>query len=73
MRAIAVALAVGARTARPVRLHSRITAAEMSAPIPLPDRELREAALFLLAFATPDRVEGVAAFLEKRPAVFPGR
>ena len=32
-----------------------------------------EADLFALAFAGPERVEGMAAFLEKRPANFGGQ
>ncbi len=34
---------------------------------------LYERDLFCLCFSTEDKEEGVAAFLEKRPAVFQGR
>jgi len=70
-RAIAVAERIAGNS--PVAVMAAKEAIRAAGSMPL-DQGLRaEAALFLLAFASPDRVEGVAAFLEKRPAVFPGR
>ncbi len=57
----------------PVALKLIKEAVRASAELPLSAGLALERELFLSAFASEDRVEGVAAFLEKRAAVFKGR
>ena len=69
-RALAVAERIAANSPTAVMAAKEAIRAALSMPL---DQGLRaEAALFLLAFAGPDRAEGIAAFLAKRPAGFAG-
>ena len=70
-RAATIAGRIAANSPVAVRAAKEAIRAALSMPL---DQGLRaEAALFLLAFASADRAEGMAAFLEKRRAEFPGR
>jgi enoyl-CoA hydratase len=57
----------------PVALRLIKEAVRASARMPLDEGLRLETSLFGLAFASQDKVEGIAAFLEKRPADFQGR
>ena len=70
-RAIAVAERI-ARTS-PVAVAAARRATRAALGLPLAAGLDLERAAFLAAFAAEDRAEGIAAFLEKRQPVFPGR
>lgn len=70
-RAVAVAERIAANS--PVAVRAAKEAIRTALSMPLEQGLRAEAALFLLAFASPDRAEGISAFLEKRPARFSGR
>jgi enoyl-CoA hydratase len=57
----------------PVAVRMAKAAVRAAAEMPLSAGLQYETELFITAFASDDRQEGVAAFLEKRPARFPGR
>jgi enoyl-CoA hydratase len=57
----------------PVAAARCLQAVAMGLDLPLREAQEHEAALFGLCFATEDSREGIAAFLEKRPARFTGR
>ena len=57
----------------PVALRMAKSAIRAAAEMPLSAGDAYETELFITAFASDDRREGVAAFLEKRPAQFTGR
>ena len=56
----------------PVALRLAKSAIRAAAEMPMTAGLAHETELFVTAFASDDRREGVAAFLEKRPAEFPG-
>lgn len=70
-RALDLGQRIGGRARRAVALakEAMLSGAEM----PLAEGLRHETAMWQLCFATEDRAEGVAAFLEKRPAHFTGR
>jgi enoyl-CoA hydratase len=72
---VARAVELAERIARngPVAVVAAKEAIRSALSMPLEQGLRAEAALFLLAFASADRTEGIAAFLEKRAAEFPGR
>jgi enoyl-CoA hydratase len=57
----------------PVAVRAAIEAVNSGTDMSLDDGQLLESTLFGLLCATEDMKEGMAAFLEKRPAKFPGR
>jgi enoyl-CoA hydratase len=57
----------------PVALRMTKAAVRAAAEMPLSAGLAYETELFITAFSSDDKREGVAAFLEKRPADFPGR
>ena len=57
----------------PLAVRYALEAVNQGLDLPFAEAEVHEAALFGLCFATDDMREGVAAFLEKRPARFAGR
>ena len=57
----------------PVAVRAAIEAINMGADMPFEEGQLLEATLFGLLCASEDMKEGMAAFLEKRAAKFPGR
>jgi len=57
----------------PVALRMAKSAVRAAAEMPLAAGDAYETELFITCFASDDRREGVAAFLEKRPASFTGR
>lgn len=70
-RALDLGQRIGGRARRAVALAKE--AMLRGAQMPLEEGLRYETAMWQLCFATEDRVEGVAAFLEKRPARFTGR
>ena len=72
---VARAVELAERIARngPVAVMAAKEAVRSALSMPIEQGLRAEAALFLLAFASADRAEGIAAFLEKRAAEFPGR
>jgi enoyl-CoA hydratase len=70
-RAMQIAESIAARS--PVALAAAKEATRAAQNLPLVDGLKLETALFQLCFASEDKVEGVRAFLEKRPPAFPGR
>jgi enoyl-CoA hydratase len=70
-RAVAIAETIASKSPVAVSAAKEATRAALSLPL---DEGLKlEMALFQLCFASEDKVEGVRAFLEKRPPTFPGR
>ncbi|HEU4522021.1 MAG TPA: enoyl-CoA hydratase-related protein [Thermoanaerobaculia bacterium] len=57
----------------PVAVRAAIEAINNGSDMPFEDGQLLESTLFGLLCATEDMKEGMAAFLEKRPAKFPGK
>ncbi|HSP16894.1 MAG TPA: enoyl-CoA hydratase-related protein [Thermoanaerobaculia bacterium] len=57
----------------PVAVRAAIEAINSGSDMPLDEGQLLEATLFGLLCASEDMKEGMAAFLEKRPAKFPGK
>ena len=57
----------------PVAVRAAMEAINHGADMPFEEGQLLEATLFGLLCATEDMKEGMAAFLEKRPARFPGK
>ena len=57
----------------PIAVRYALEAVNQGLEMPFEEAETHEAALFGLCVATSDMKEGVAAFLEKRPAKFTGR
>ena len=57
----------------PVAVRASIEAINHGSDMPFEEGQLLEATLFGLLCATEDMKEGMAAFLEKRPANFPGK
>ena len=57
----------------PVAVRAALEAVNSGTDMTLDDGQLLESTLFGLLCATEDMKEGMAAFLEKRPASFPGR
>jgi enoyl-CoA hydratase len=57
----------------PVALRMAKAAVRAAAEMPLTAGDAYETELFITAFSSDDRREGVTAFLEKRPPQFPGR
>jgi enoyl-CoA hydratase len=70
-RAMALAETIAAKSPVAVAAAKEATRAALS--LSLPEGLKLETALFQLCFASDDKAEGVRAFLEKRPATFPGR
>ena len=73
LRARTMELAQGMAAKSPVALRMAKAAVRAAAEMPLSAGLAYETELFVTAFASDDRREGVAAFLEKRPAEFTGR
>lgn len=67
------ALAAKILSKAPLAVRYALEAVNHGLEQPFDEAELHEAALFGLSVATDDMKEGVAAFLEKRPAKFTGR
>ena len=67
------ALAAKVLQKAPLAVRYALEAVNHGLELPFDEAELHEAALFGLCVATEDMKEGVAAFLEKRPARFAGR
>lgn len=67
------ALAAKVLSRAPLAVRYALEAVNHGLELPFDEAELHEAALFGLCVATDDMKEGVAAFLEKRPARFTGR
>ena len=57
----------------PVAIRAAIEVINAGSDMPFEEGQLLEATLFGLLCATEDMKEGMRAFLEKRPANFPGR
>ncbi len=57
----------------PIAVRHALEAVNHGIEMPFDEAELFEATLFGLCVASEDMKEGVAAFLEKRPAKFSGR
>jgi enoyl-CoA hydratase len=70
-RAMEIAEVIAGRS--PVAVAAAKEATRAALNLPLADGMKLETALFQVCFASEDKVEGVRAFLEKRPPVFPGR
>ncbi|HJU65216.1 MAG TPA: enoyl-CoA hydratase-related protein [Gemmatimonadaceae bacterium] len=70
-RAMALAETIASKSPVAVAAAKEATRAALS--LSLPEGLKLETALFQLCFASEDKAEGVRAFLEKRPATFPGR
>jgi len=70
-RAVEVATTIASKS--PVAVAAAREATRAALSLPLADGLKLERALFQLCFASEDKVEGVRAFLEKRPAEFRGR
>lgn len=73
LRARTLELARGMAAKSPVALRMAKSAVRAAAEMPLEAGLRYETELFVTCFASDDRREGVAAFLEKRPAEFTGR
>ncbi len=73
LRAAATKLAGEIAAVSPVAVRRCLEAVRLGAGLPMERAEATEAALFGLCATSEDFREGVAAFLEKRPAAFPGR
>ena len=71
VRAMALATLIASRAPLAVRAAKEATRAAFD--LPFEEGRLRELSLFEQCFASDDRVEGVAAFLDKRVAAFRGR
>ena len=70
-RAVMLGEKIASRSPVAVAAAKEATRAALS--LPLPEGLKLETALFQLCFSSEDKAEGVRAFLEKRPPVFPGR
>ena len=70
-RAVAIGDTIAAKS--PVAVSAAREATRAALSLPLDEGLKLERALFQLCFASDDKVEGVRAFLEKRPPTFPGR
>lgn len=70
-RAFSIAETIASKSPVAVAAAKEATRAALS--LPLEDGLRMERSLFALCFASADKVEGVKAFLEKRPANFPGK
>ena len=70
-RTLELARAMAAKS--PVALQMAKSAVRAAAEMPLAAGLAYETELFATCFASDDKREGVAAFLEKRPASFTGR
>ncbi len=70
VRAAAVAAAIAAQA--PLAVRAAKEATRRALELPLDEGRALERALFERCFASADRREGVAAFLEKRPPSFTG-
>jgi enoyl-CoA hydratase len=70
-RAMAIADMIASRS--PVAVAAAKEATRASISLPLHEGLKLETALFQLCFSSEDKAEGVKAFMEKRPASFPGR
>ena len=70
-RAMAIAGTIASKS--PVAVSAAKEATRAALSLPLGEGLKLEIALFQLCFSSEDKVEGVRAFLEKRPATFPGR
>jgi enoyl-CoA hydratase len=70
-RAMAIAETIASKSPVAVAAAKEATRAALS--LPLEDGLRAERALFALCFSSEDKIEGVRAFLEKRPADFKGR
>ena len=57
----------------PVAVAAAKEATRAAVSLPMSEGLKLETALFQLCFASEDKIEGVRAFMEKRPATFPGR
>jgi enoyl-CoA hydratase len=68
-----IALAETIASKSPVAVAAAKEATRAALSLSLPEGLKLETALFQLCFASEDKAEGVRAFLEKRPATFPGR
>jgi enoyl-CoA hydratase len=68
-----MALAETIASKSPVAVAAAKEATRAALSLSLPEGLKLETALFQLCFASEDKAEGVRAFLEKRPATFPGR
>jgi enoyl-CoA hydratase len=73
LRTRTLELARGMATKSPVALQMAKSAVRAAAEMPLAAGLSYETELFATCFASDDKREGVAAFLEKRPASFTGR
>jgi enoyl-CoA hydratase len=73
LRAKTLELAAKIAAKSPLTLRVAKEAMRASEKLPIEDGLLYERDLFCLCFSTQDKAEGVAAFLEKRPAVWTGR
>jgi enoyl-CoA hydratase len=73
LQAAAEELAKKIASRSPVAVRAAIEAINSGSDMPFEDGQLLEATLFGLLCATEDMKEGMAAFLEKRAAVFPGK
>ena len=70
-RALAIAEVIAAKS--PVAVASAKQATRAALSLPLEEGLRMERSLFAMCFASQDKVEGVRAFLEKRPPEFPGK
>ena len=70
-RAMTIAETIASKS--PVAVSAAKEATRAALSLPLAEGLKLETALFQLCFSSEDKVEGVRAFLEKRPATFPGR
>ncbi|MBD0320563.1 MAG: enoyl-CoA hydratase/isomerase family protein [Gemmatimonadetes bacterium] len=73
LRAKTLELAAAMATKSPVALQMAKSAVRAAAEMPMAAGLAYETELFATCFASDDKREGVAAFLEKRPASFTGR